>query len=352
MVRIVDLIKNTNKIHPHETLSSAVSKLSSSHDAGFIFSEENEFKGLISPYYCLIKSSYPANTRVERCLYHAPHVKINYPISKVAELMIESKVHYLPVFDEQDKFIGIISARRLLSTLKGLPLFKIKIKELLRSKKNSLVTILQNEFISTALSEFKKYKVSKLVVVNKDKKLQGVLSYYDLISFLIAPKNKEHLGDRSGNKVSLNHRQVKNFTKTFILTLSLEDSMEEALRLILEKKIGSVVIVDQLRHPIGIITTKDFLTLLANERGGEKLEIISKNLSQENRQVVGGFFYYINSWVKKIPDVVRARLFVKEEKQGEFFKANLALFPKKGNPKIIEEEGKNLVEVLKKIKKD
>jgi CBS domain-containing protein len=53
----------------------------------------------------------------------------------VAQLMIESKVHYLPVFDEQEKFSGIISARRMLSVLKGSPAFKVKIKDVLSAKK-------------------------------------------------------------------------------------------------------------------------------------------------------------------------------------------------------------------------
>ncbi len=351
---IFGLLKNTNiiKVHPDEHLSSAISKLSSSHDAAFVFDEEDKFKGVINPYYCLIKSSNPANSKVEHCIFHAPRVKLNYSLSKVAQLMIESKVHYLPVFNGKDEFIGIVSARRVLESLKGSSVFKVNIKEVLKTKKRPVVTVYDEDFISTALNSFKTYRLSKLVVISHEMKLKGILTYYDLISYLIAPKEKEHAGERSGNKVSFAHQKVKNFSRGFVLTLTPEDTMEEALRLIIEKKIGSVVIVDKTRHPIGIITSRDFLALIAKGQSPKKLEIIEKNLSQENRQIVGGFFNSLNLWAKNIPNLVKARLFVKEEKDGGVFKVNLSLFPKKGEPTVIKKEGKNLLKVLKKIKRE
>lgn len=330
---VADLIKNTNiiKIKQSDHLSAAISKLSSSHDAAFVFTEENQFKGVINPYYSFIKSSYPSNTKVEHCIFHAPHIKINYPISKVAQLMIESKIHYLPVFNYNEKFIGIISARRVLESMKGSTIFKIKIKEILKNKKRPVITIKEDDFVSTAINEFKLYKISKLVVINKDMRIKGLLSYYDLISYLIAPKEKEHRGDRVGGKISLLHQRVKNFAKSFVLTLTPEETMEEALRLIIEKKIGSVVILDKEKHPIGIITTRDFLGLAAKGSQDQKLEIVSQDLSHKNRQILGGFFNYFNGLSKNIPNAEKS---------------------KKGEPTVIKEEGKNLLKVLKKIKKD
>jgi len=353
-MKIQSLIKSDKiiKIDPKDTLAHALSKLASSHDAAFVFDEENKYLGLINPYYCFIRSSSPANARAEHCVFHAPRIKTNFSVAKVAQLMDESKVHYLPVFNEQDKFAGIVSARRILASLQDLPVFKIKIKDVLKTKKNPLLTVYENDSIAIALSEFKKYKISKLVVIGREMKLKGILSYYDLIAYLIAPKEKEQRGERTGNKMSFNYQRVKNFCKNFVLTLTQEDTMEQALRLIVDKKIGSVVVVDSGRHPLGIITTKDFLKLIAQGNKGNILEITTKNLSHTNRQIIGGFFNPLNLWLKKVPDIVRARLFIKEEKQGGVFKVILSLFTKKGYPKVIKEEGKNLTKVLQKIKKD
>lgn len=341
-------VKNIIKISPEETLSSALSYLGSSHDAAFVFSEKNDFMGVINPYHCLIKKSYPGNAHVEHCLFHAPKIRTNHPISKVAQLMIESKVHYLPVFDESNKFVGITSARHVLSKLRESQLFNLKIEEFLGLKNRPLITIYENDSVSQAIHLFKTHKISKLIVLTEDMKLKGILTHYDLISYLATPRRKGHLGDRQGNRVSFQHKQVKNFARTFVLTLPATNYLHQAMDLILEKEIGSVVIVDQEKHPIGIITTRDFLQLLAKSGKEWKFDVVAKNLSEESSRVISGFFDQLNSWVAKIPNIARAKLFVKEEKKGGVFKTVFSLIPRRGNPKVIKQEGKNLREVLKK----
>lgn len=348
-----DFIKTENiiKIGPSETLSSALSKLGTAHDAAFVFSQEykNELLGVISPYYCLIKSSYPGNAKVEHCLFHPPKIKFDYPIQKVAQLLIESKVHYLPVYNDQDNFMGIMSARRLLTKFADSILFKIKIGRILEEKNRQLITVFEDDNISTALNIFKKTKVSKLIVVGHDSKLKGILSYYDLIHYLISPKSSAHKGEREGNKVNFYHLKVKNFAKTYVLTLSQEDELAKALHLILDKKIGSVVVVNKTKYPTGIITTRDLLRLLIKKINGQKFEVLSRNLSTKSRHIVDGFFYHFSNVLRKIPHLARAKLFVKEEKRGGLFEVILSLIPQKGNPKVIKKEGKNLTHVLQKI---
>lgn len=339
------------RISPDESLASALSKLTTSHDAGFVFSDDNRFMGVVNPYYDLIRSSYPGNAKVENCLFHPPHIKSEYSMSKIAKLLIESKIHYLPVFDDKNEFEGIISARRILDQFKDSPIFHIKISEFIQNKNKTLVTVSQDELISTAIHLFKTTKLSKLIVISKDMKLKGILSYYDLISYLIAPKNGEHRGDRVGNKVNFYNQKIRNFVKTYVLTLSSSHLLSDALYMILDKKIGSVVIVDDERHPIGILTTRDFLRLLIKEDNEKKIQFIGKNLSDQSRQIVGGFFNHLRQSVQHLPDVVAAKLFVKEGKRGGVYDVNLSLIKKGGKSVVIHEEGKNLGKTLKKIKK-
>lgn len=347
-MKSIDLLKTKNVIRatPDETLSAVLSQLSSSHDAAFVFSDKKKYMGVINPYHCLIKTSYPGNAKVEHCIFHAPRIKTNYSLAKIAQLMVESKVHYLPVFDQQEKFQGIVSARHILSLTKNSPAFNVKIEDFLRTKKKPIVTVYQDELVAQAIQLFKTYKLSKLIVVNKDMKLRGIIAHYDLIQYLVAPKKKGQWGDRKGDRVSFHYNTVKNFIKSLVLTLSPNRRLGDALQLILEKEIGSVVVVDEERHPIGIITTRDFLGLLVKEIKDKQFEIIAKNLSTESRRVIGGFFNNIASLSKKIPDLAKVRLFIREEKGGGVFEQILSLIPKKGAPKIIRQQGKNLRRLL------
>lgn len=352
MVKLSDIIKTQDiiRVSPEENLSSALSKLTTSHDAAFCFADK-EFKGLVNPYYDLIKSSYPGNAKVEHCLYHPPKIKKNFPISKVVELLIESKVHYLPVFDDGG-FVGIISARRILSRNQNSEVFRSTISEVLKDKKRELVTVREEDLVSKAVSLFKDTKKSKLIVVDRKFKLKGILSHYDIISYLVAPKSSPSRGSRvSHGRNSFHQLTVKNFAKTYVLTLTREHTLSDALHLILTKKIGSVVVIDKERHPVGIITTRDLLRFLVRREQEKQVQLISRNLSTQSRQIVGGFFNYFLSHMKKLPSLTRAKIFVEEEKQGKLYKVALSLFPKKGTPKVIREEGRDLQKLLSNIKK-
>ncbi len=260
-MRLLNILKENNiiKVSPEDHLSRVLAKLSTSHDAAFVFDDNDKYLGAINPYFTLIKSSLPGNTKVAHCLTHTSKIHLNYPLSKVCELFIQSKIHYLPVFDQSEKFLGIISARRILSYFKDQSIFKVKVEEIIRKRWQGLITVFDDDRISQAIHLFRTKKISKLVVINHEKKLKGVLSYYDLIKLMISPKYSNRRGERSDDKISFYNYRVKNFVKSYVLTLSKEKLLIEVINLIINKKIGSVIIVDKERRPLGIITTRDIL---------------------------------------------------------------------------------------------
>lgn len=266
-MRLLNILKEDNiiKVSPDDHLSHVLSKLSTSHDAGFVFDEKNKFLGVISPYYSAIKSSHPGNAKVINCLTHPPKIYLNYPISKVCSLFIQSKIHYLPVFTSDEQFLGIVSVRRVLSHFKNLPIFKTKIEEIIKIRWRPLITIKQDASINDAFHLFKNKKFSKLVVVDYEGNLKGVLTYYDIINFIISPKYKEGRGDRVGSKGSFYNLRVKTFAKSYVLTMNKERQLSDVIDTIINKKIGSVVIIDKDRRPIDIITSRDLLQFYINQ---------------------------------------------------------------------------------------
>lgn len=342
--------KNIIKIAPDDIVASALARLGSSHDSAFVFDDEDQFKGVINPYYCLIKKSYPGNAKVEHCIFHAPRVSNKLSVSKLAQLFIDSKLHYLPIFDEKKNFIGIASARRLLTLYHNWPRYNISIESYLKSKRQRLLTIYDTDTVSAAIKIFKTSKISKLIMIGKDGKLKGILTYYDLISFLMTPRKKEHKGDRAGNKTNFQYQQVKNFAKTYLLTLSPNHTLLDALNLILQKEIGSVIIVNEKKVPIGIITTSDFLHLLIQSKSERKIEISGRGLSRESQATLQGFFSTVSNWAKRLPNTEKVKLDVREEKGGGVFKTVLSIIPTKGPAKVFKKEGKNLKKVLSKVR--
>lgn len=279
MIDLPSILKKDNiiKVSPDSTLAHALSRLSTSHDAAFVFDKNDKFIGVINPYHSLIKTSHPGNAKVENCLHHPPKIYADFPVPKVASLLVESKIHYLPVFNRREEFMGIISARRILANLKDLPVFKKTIKEAMKFRSKPLIATYEDETVAQALGLFKSSKLSKLIVINRDMKLKGILSYYDLISFLIAPKSHAGKKERVGNKTHLFNQRVRNYMKTYVLSLRDSHLISEAFHMIIRKKIGSVVIVDEERHPVGIITTRDLLRLYIDE---SRFSVVKKTFSR------------------------------------------------------------------------
>jgi acetoin utilization protein AcuB len=333
--------ENIITIKPEDTLSHALSLLSSSHDSAFVVDDKKEFLGVVNPYYCLIKKSYPANTKIKHCLFHPPKIDINDPVKKVVRVMLESKVHYLPVFS-QNAFYGIISARRILASIQDSPELKIPIEKVLKHKQ-PLVTVDEKDYLSKALSLFKKYHFSKLIVISKDLKLKGVLAYYDLISSLVSPKKNQH------NNASLLKQYIKNYMKTIVLTVSPKDSLSKAAHLILEKQIGSVLVVDDEKHPIGLITTKDLLSLITGKPERQKIEVMTRDLSRQSAHLVREFVSFLTRRMTKVGST-HARVIVKEKKDRGVFETIVSIFDRKKHVTMIKKEGKNLKKILEQVK--
>lgn len=281
-MKLINILKESNiiKISPEDHLSYALSKLSSSHDAAFVFDDKDKFLGVISPYYSAIKNSYPGNTKIVNCLTHPPKIYLNYPIVKVCELFIQSKIHYLPVFSKDEKFLGIISVRRVLSYFKDLPIFKKKIEETIKKRWRPLLTVKQETTINEAFHLFKEKKISKLVVIDYQGKLRGILTYYDIINFIIQPKYKEGRGDKVGIKGSFYNLHVKTFAKSYVLTMDTEKYLSEVIETIISKKIGSIIILDKEKAPIDIITSSDILKFYINQEKFGFIKQVSSNIDK------------------------------------------------------------------------
>ena len=217
------------------------------------------------------------------------------------------------------------------------------------NRKRPLISLLENDYISRALTLFKKHGISKLIVLSEDLQIKGILSYFDLISFLTMPKERQGSMSREGNKVPLLHTHVKNFMKTKVLSLTQQDTLSDAAKLILKNKIGSVLIFDNQSNPIGIITTRDILSTFAGKHNFLKIDVVAKDLSAKSIDMVNQFLTIINKRFVKRHDVERAKVIVKEKHGSGVFEVIVSFVKRGSSPKVIKEEGKNLFKILKDL---
>lgn len=349
-MKVKDVLKTTDiiRVNPEDTLTSALSLLTSSHDAAFVF-DGDTFLGVVNPYHALIQKSYPANTKVKNSLIHPPKLKLTDSLQRAAQLMNESKLHYLPVFDK-NTFQGIVTARRVMKHMMNNVDMHSSIVDTLKKRKK-LITIDQDNFLSKALNLFKEKKVSKLVTVDKKGTLQGVLAYYDIIDYLTMPKERQNYASRQGSKTSVMKKAIKNFHKQHVLTVEADHTLKDAVRMMIDNSIGSVVLIDRSRKPIGIITTKDVLKLLDNHMPQSLVTIHGKSLSTGSQKIIDTFSKSFDAALQKAKGVVGADIMVKEKKQGGVFEAAVSILKEGAKGINISVEGKDLNKLLQDIRK-
>lgn len=333
------------KITPEDTLASALGLLKSSHDAAFVF-KDDKLEGIINPYYALIKKSYPANTKVKTCLVKPPRLNISDSIEKACRLMVESKIYFLPVY-ENDRFIGIISARRILKYIRQDARFDAKLDDkTIRSHR--IVTIKDTAYLSKALALFKKFKISKLVVISSSEKIAGMLTYYDLINLLSLPIERQNYASRTGDKHPLLKKPVKNFIHARVYSLTSDHTYKDVINELLEKEIGSIVITNN-NQLYGIVTVRQILRMYAEKNRIPTLAMQSSQLSKGSETLVQLFINRFNRMLGTRSDVAKAHVTVTESKQGGLYKAVFSFF-QRGKHMVVAEEGKNLQALLKDIK--
>ncbi len=357
MKHIERVLKKTGiiTVSPSDQLSTALGKLKSSHDAAFVFDDNNIFLGIINPYHALIRSWTPGKSKVEHHVFHPPHISPADGLDRIAQMMMESKVHYLPVFDEENTFMGITSARRVLSIIQTSTEAESPINQILAEKKQPLTCVMGDDSVGKAIELFKTHKFSKLVVIDANMKLKGVLSYYDLIPYMIAPGVSKKNGGR-GREVNRDReifldKKVKHFAKTTTLMMNGSQSIAEAIGNILSHNIGSVVVIDGESHPVGILTTRDILQLLIPKKISKHLEVVKKNVSGENMKDVDGLIEYVQGYIDTYEEINTGRMIYEEEKNGGIIRVKIELQIHGEKPKIFEIEGRNCQRVLTQMKR-
>ena len=115
-------------------------------------------------------------------------------MTKVAVLFRTHRIHHLPVVDDDNKVLGIVSKEDYLLLCDHFTMFKKEKEEELNQRfLSSLIvkdimtkqvsTLHQDDPVALAVGIFKENLFKALPIVNDDQKLVGIFTTYDLLNF-------------------------------------------------------------------------------------------------------------------------------------------------------------------------
>jgi len=107
---------------------------------------------------------------------------------------------------------------------------------------------------------FQEKGIRHLPIVNSQMEIVGVMSQRDF-NRITSPKKNER-GEYVYDMDALAKYMLQQYIIQEVITLRPEDTIESAVELMAEKKLGCVPIVDEKRRVVGIVTAIDMLKLL------------------------------------------------------------------------------------------
>jgi CBS domain-containing protein len=140
--------------------------------------------------------------------------------------------------------------------------------------KKTVVTAPQTATIKEAAEIMVKNKFRRLPITDPGTgKLLGIVTSMDMLDFLGGGDKYRIMEDKyEGNFLAAINESVKKIMARDVETISHKDSMANAVNKMIEKEVGGLPVVDSNQKIVGIVSERDFVSLLAGVLTDELVE--------------------------------------------------------------------------------
>ncbi len=264
-----------------DTVSSLIGQMERHDECYAVVFENNCYKGIVAKKWLLSSRIDPATMRIKNLLSHrsksktpffVPKLSPDTELKEIARLMATADVHALPVIateHKKEQVIGMVHSEDVIAELRTF-YSRVRADELASMK---LVTVQQDDELSKAMNLMSRQGISKVVVIDSQNRLVGILGLTDILIDVHAfPRSRMHIpkaashqkGKRTGFGVGEKTNMLKLPVHNVLthvpncITAAPEESMANIIDLMVGNDVSSIVLVKK-EIPVGIITIKDIL---------------------------------------------------------------------------------------------
>lgn len=192
---------------------------------------------------------------VDSIQYPPPYVTLDDTLIDVVELMIERDVGALAVTDREGNVVGKISERHIMSLFAATKMF-VRVAELMSSP---LITMHPQDSLIDCQKLMRAKRIRR-VVLKDSRGIRGIVSVKDIAKYYSRPEILERLrlqGKEEVHRTPLCYLAVRD-----VATVGPEVDLGDAIKMMRERDVGSLVVVDEEGKDLGIITERDFIRKL------------------------------------------------------------------------------------------
>jgi len=256
-LELKQLIKEEyNLVRADEPVSKIIPLLEKSEGKGAILVEEDgKIIGVIREKD-LIRGSVmvnPHETKIKNFVVKTGILSLSdlTPVN-VAKRFIEDSTPFVIV--KLNGKYGIIDIDDFLNLIK--PRFKdVKVKDVMNI---DVVTVKAHDTVAKALATMRSHGIDRVVVIDDNNKVVGIVTGKDIIDRVLAPKRRAKFGDVSGEKEKTLSILVESVMSYPVITADKNDNVAGVIDKMIENNISSVVVTRD-NTPEGILIKKDIL---------------------------------------------------------------------------------------------
>ena len=318
-----DIMSGTIKsIGSDETLNKAVSILINNRIHNLLVLDNNKYAGIFG-YKQLAKLHRrpEQNTKIDNFIFKPPIISEDTGIIDIVEQMYRLNYKIMPVGDESE-ITGIVTERDILvAILNSTLLAGKKAKDFMTP--NPFI-LHEDDSLGRALALFREHNVSRIPIIDKSKKVTGILESLDLIREITS---KEQYGRDSGSSastgnikpgayvsdiISTQEISVKSLMSTTPVIAKLDDLLTDKIKENINLDTSTIAVVDHDNHPTGIIAPKDIIQYIATLKKQEQARINISGL--ESLKTINEFekteiYRIVERTIKKISNISEPRNF-------------------------------------------
>ncbi len=220
----------------------------------------------------------PHETKVKSLLVRTGAIDIKeLTAEKVARRFVEDATPFVLV--KLNGKSGVIYINDFIKFIKQ-KFEKIKVREVMS---DDFITVRRFDTIAKALSLMKKTGADRVIVVDENGKVIGILTGKDVIDRVISPRKRARMGDASGEKEKTLSIMVESIMSSPPICVKAMDSVAEVIDLMAENRISSVV-VEKDGIPEGIVMKRDVLEyyLKLQEKKEFAVQFILQNVEMDD----------------------------------------------------------------------
>lgn len=266
------------KVSPSDTLQNLLPKLDSSHWPSFVM-EDDKLVGIVWLHHVLFKKRPDPASQIKSYMIKPPQITKKTSLAETIRTMLDLRLYMLPVITARNEIEAVVTARNILEQI-----FKdgiVSARMTARLQPTPAFGISEETNIKSLFGKMRQNNVSRAIVTDSSRNIKGIVSRRDIYTALLFFADQTGGRGRSARTTVFNEKifekanlAVSKIINRQVTILPVGSDIRMIFGKLVSGNIGSVVLVNQYRQPVSIVSYRNLLKALSDALQEYEIPII------------------------------------------------------------------------------